>query len=935
MKKVLLKVLVICLVICSALCVFTACGGDGGSEQGAGAKHIHTYSDKWSYDDEFHWHVATCEHTNEVSGKERHKFINGLCEVCGKEEVIIKDITVVLDANGGIFSDNSASKSISVKSGSKFTEIETPVREKYDFTFWYKNSALTEVWDFDNDIVSNEITLYAGWEYLVEEHNVTYVLNFDGAENVVESTIDGLVAYIPVRNGYVFNGWWISDGLTTEGEYILVQKWDTQEIVDVSDLTLYAEWVEESTVSTQLPAPSVSINEGVFSWQTISGAVSYNVRVYASGSNEQLIGETIQTTTWTIPSGYDFGYYTVRIRANGDGFNTVNSAYVSKSYGHRILSTVAKINFDLTTSVLTWSTVRNATSYELYVNNIKVKELTYASYDMSDYEAGVYDIKIYAKKDGYQPSVASKTINKLRLKTPIVNLLVDKNNEQYTLKWKSVYYADTYILRFGETEIRLKDISAYEYAFNNMANFWDGDTIEFSMTAYDSSADYLVSLPTEVMTINKLYKFNIEKSINQAGNVSETGAFFVPKTYKVDFNLNGADGEVASQTISANNGLYYTCIPEREGYVFRGWYTTAACTELYDFTQTISEDMTLYAGWYNFSTTTNAKAFDFTSEHYSSSTAYSTSTSASMEYVYFCALTSGTYTIYYKNSSSSSNYGTYLLVRNVTKNTNIKSNTKITSTTYQTLSMDLDVGDIVYIRSNASNSSYPATFYYYLMGATRPTAGGRGTDKFLIKGNENSFSSSTMYVDYSTQITVTATTNNGYTWVGWYDGETLLTNELNYTFTMPSANIIYTAKWIETPVMLEKSIAEAGSVSITNNQKVGAETTITAATNNGYTWIGWYNGETLLTNGLSYSFTMPGKNVTYTAKWIETPLILEKSIAEAGSVSITNNQKVGADATITAATNNGYTWIGWYDGETLLTNELSYTFTMPSKNIIY
>ena len=38
--------------------------------------------------------------------------------------------------------------------------------------------------------------------------------------------------------------------------------------------------------------------------------------------------------------------------------------------------------------------------------------------------------------------------------------------------------------------------------------------------------------------------------------------------------------------------------PTREGYRFTGWYTDAACNELWDVRQdTIEIDMTLYAGW--------------------------------------------------------------------------------------------------------------------------------------------------------------------------------------------------------------------------------------------------------------------------------------------------------------------------------------------------
>ena len=38
--------------------------------------------------------------------------------------------------------------------------------------------------------------------------------------------------------------------------------------------------------------------------------------------------------------------------------------------------------------------------------------------------------------------------------------------------------------------------------------------------------------------------------------------------------------------------------PTREGYRFTGWYTDAACYELWDVQEdTIEMDMTLYAGW--------------------------------------------------------------------------------------------------------------------------------------------------------------------------------------------------------------------------------------------------------------------------------------------------------------------------------------------------
>ncbi len=183
------------------------------------------------------------------------------------------------------------------------------------------------------------------------------------------------------------------------------------------------------------------------------------------------------------------------------------------------------------------------------------------------------------------------------------------------------------------------------------------------------------------------------------------------------------------------------------------------------------------------------------------------------------------------------------------------------------------------------------------------------------------------------KVTATAYTNSGYTFIGWYNGETLLTNELSYTFEMPTETATYTAKWCK--VTLSSNNTSAGTVStLSGKYKVGEEVTATAYTNSGYTFIGWYNGETLLTNDLSYTFKMSAENVTYTAKWCKVTLVSNNT--SAGTVSTLSGQyKVGEEVTATAYTNNGYVFVGWYNGNELLTSELSYTFKMPAESVTY
>lgn len=44
------------------------------------------------------------------------------------------------------------------------SEPETPQREAFTFTGWYRDSECTDRWDFENDTVTESMTLYAGWK---------------------------------------------------------------------------------------------------------------------------------------------------------------------------------------------------------------------------------------------------------------------------------------------------------------------------------------------------------------------------------------------------------------------------------------------------------------------------------------------------------------------------------------------------------------------------------------------------------------------------------------------------------------------------------------------------------------------------------------------------------------------------------------------------
>jgi uncharacterized repeat protein (TIGR02543 family) len=68
-------------------------------------------------------------------------------------------LTVTFDSNGG----SQISPYTNVEYGSKIAEPSTPEKLENDFDGWYKDSEFETAWDFENDTVTENITLYAKW----------------------------------------------------------------------------------------------------------------------------------------------------------------------------------------------------------------------------------------------------------------------------------------------------------------------------------------------------------------------------------------------------------------------------------------------------------------------------------------------------------------------------------------------------------------------------------------------------------------------------------------------------------------------------------------------------------------------------------------------------------------------------------------------------
>ena len=170
-----------------------------------------------------------------------------------------------------------------------------PERSGYEFGGWYKESTFTNEFNFAQDTISANTTIYAKW---FKTCTVTYNPNYDGATNLTGTTIKGIAEekQLENRDKNQFVGWYTDSACTNAFDFTTVL---------TEDITLYAKWVQIGDTTY-----NVTFNLGYEGAPTITAQ------------------EVVENTKATKPadpvrSGYDFsGWYKEAACTNVFNFNT-------------------------------------------------------------------------------------------------------------------------------------------------------------------------------------------------------------------------------------------------------------------------------------------------------------------------------------------------------------------------------------------------------------------------------------------------------------------------------------------------------------------------------------------------------------------------------------------------------------------------------------
>ncbi len=144
----------------------------------------------------------------------------------------ISETTITFVSNGG-----SAVAPITADAGSPVTAPAAPTREGFVFGGWYTDASFTTPFTFD-DMPQNDVTLYAKWiAATVDTVTITFHTNGGSIVNAIVAEPGDAIGppAEPIKEGFVFGGWYADSALTTAYEIPTVMP-------DV-DTDVYAKWI--------------------------------------------------------------------------------------------------------------------------------------------------------------------------------------------------------------------------------------------------------------------------------------------------------------------------------------------------------------------------------------------------------------------------------------------------------------------------------------------------------------------------------------------------------------------------------------------------------------------------------------------------------------------------------------------------------------------
>ncbi len=279
----------------------------------------------------------------------------------------------------------------------------------------------------------------------------------------------------------------------------------------------------------------VGYSEGVITWKTVEGADSYKIQI-----NSNVMGSDIIGNSYNIPDETT-GQVAIRVLAQKTGGSFFSQW--SETLNLYILPAPSDITFNAETQTISWSSVSQATEYNVIINNGDpiVTQSTNCSYNPNKTN---FDIKIQAI--GTNNIINSKVSSKVEYLylAPITRFSVNDGK----LSWEEIEHATSY-------KLKIKHQGAEAISTQNGRTYADlepGKSYQVEVFPMTEGKNYFSSW-SSTETINLL---SIPANVKYEGNNHITWEGVNNATgYKVAFYKNGKLTNTETLSVEGNTGI--------------------------------------------------------------------------------------------------------------------------------------------------------------------------------------------------------------------------------------------------------------------------------------------------------------------------------------------------------------------------------------------
>ncbi|MDO5294863.1 MAG: InlB B-repeat-containing protein [bacterium] len=392
-----------------------------------------------------------------------------------------------------------------------------PKRTGYTFAGWYRDEQCKQPWNFDFDLVQEDMLLYAKW--IINPARVQGGLAKQASYNKVElkwNEVAGANGYEIYRSSGANKAYELlgtTSALTYTDQNVEVNKtysYKVRAYQEDGGVRAYGEFSTVFTGKVTLPAPgnlkakATSFDQIQLSWNKTAGVTGYEIyqSTVLSGSyscigrtNNQtyLVKQLKEKTTY---------YYKVRAyidvngkRVYGAATNVINATTMVKPLATvSSLKVISPVSYN--SMKITWGTVSGATGYEVYEASTSngtyklVATTKSTSYTKKGIQTGTkryYKVRAYRmngtkKQYGSYSKVVSGTV---KLPIPTKLKVVKSNATTTKLTWNKVSGASGYeIYRSTSKKGTYKKVATVNTSFYKNSRLKKKQTYYYKVRAY-------------------------------------------------------------------------------------------------------------------------------------------------------------------------------------------------------------------------------------------------------------------------------------------------------------------------------------------------------------------------------------------------------------------------------------------------------------------